>query len=142
MGAIFAWLFRGLLYLLSFLLSGLIKSVSWMGTNAVGSVVTFGIAMFFIIRAVVDWLKKMVMNFLPTPAQTFELDLSASFSDLFDGYFLAFLGDDPFSMVVRDLLYIFNFGSLIDGIVSIFIPFLLTVWSYKTVKSWLPTLAD
>lgn len=142
MGVLFAWLLRGLVYLLSFLFRGLITSVSWLGTSTIGSFLTFGVSLFVILHSAVNWIKQMVMKFLPTPATSFELDLAYTFSDLFDSYFLTLLGDDPFSMVVRDLLYVFNFGSLIDGIISIFLPFLLTVWSYKTVKSWLPTLSS
>ncbi len=142
MHLLFAWLFRGLIYLLCFFFRGIVTFFSFMTTSTIGSIITFGISFFFIVNALVDWVNDMVMSFLPTPAKDYDLSLAKTFSDLLDHYLFTLLDNSPWSMVVRDVLYIVNFGALIEGILEIFFPFLLSIWFYKTVKSWLPTLSS
>lgn len=142
MSFLFTWLFRGLVWLLSFFFHGGIVFLKWCTTSTIGTFLTFGVSLFVVLFSAVDWLERMIMRFMPVPADDFELDLSYVFGDLIDNYLLTRLGDDPISMVVRDLLYILNFGSFFESFLSYVVPFLLTIWVYKTVKSWLPTLGS
>lgn len=71
-------------------------------------------------------------------------DESYSFSTIFeaiDGLVMSAFGDDFLSMICKDVIYVFNFSSFIEGCVTLVVPLLLSCIIYKVVKSWIPTLS-
>lgn len=141
MAAVFLWLFRGLLYLLSFFFGGFIKFFMWSATSSIGFFITFGSSLFIVFLVCVNSLENIILKFFPIiPTDDYNFSFGASFADLLDYGILSLLGNDPFSSVLMDVLYIVSLGGLVNAFINYCLPFLLTCWSYKFIKSWLPTL--
>lgn len=141
MAAVFLWLFRGLLYLLSFFFSGIVKFFMWSATSSVGFFITFGSSLFIVFLVCINSLEDIILKFFPIiPTDDYSFSFGASFADLLDYGIITLLGNDPFSAVLRDVLYIVSLGGLVNSFINFCLPFLLTCWSYKFIKSWLPTL--
>lgn len=141
MAAVLIWLFRALLYLFSFFFRGMIQFLMWAATSSVGFFITFGSSLFIIFLVFINSLEDIILKFFPIiPTDDYSFSFGASFADLLDYGILSLLGDDPFSAVLMDVLYIVSLGGLVNSFINFCLPFLLTCWSYKFIKSWLPTL--
>lgn len=67
-----------------------------------------------------------------------------SYSDIFDSldYLLqSGLGDDFLSMILKDCIYVLNLSDLVESVLVIVVPLLLSCIVYKVVKSWIPTVS-
>lgn len=144
MGAIIGWLFRGLLYLLSFFFRGVISLFKFAGTSKLGMFLTFGLSLFTIFRTGFSFVERIVLRFFPNlPTDGYSFDLAGSFGDLLDASILSLIPSvSPFSVTAKNILYMVNLGELVNCFILNCLPTLLTIWAYKTIKSWLPTLSD
>lgn len=144
MGAVIAWLFRGLTYLLSWLFRGGISLIQWAGTSKLGMFLTFGVSLFSVFKYGFEFIERLILNFIPgLPTDGYNFDLSSSFGDMLDASILSLIpNSSPFVATLKNVLYIVSLGELVNCFINNCLSFLLTIWLYKTIKSWLPTLAD
>ena len=96
--------------------------------------------LFSIISSIISTVKGWLLE-LVTPIES-EYDFGSEISDVIDNAIMQWLPADSFvGSLSRDCLYVINLGSLISSILSIVFPVLLSVFTYRVIKSWIPTVS-
>lgn len=143
MHVLLAWLFRGLIYLFGYFFRGFLHFLHWTTTSTIGGMLMLGGAFFVIFTVFVNFFEDLIFKFFPIlPTDDYRFVFGSEMADIIDHGFMNLLGDDPFSAVFQNVLYIVSIGSVINSFIDFCLPFLLTCWTYKFIKSWLPTLSD
>lgn len=69
-------------------------------------------------------------------------NLSKSFADIINSCISSLIsGDSVFSHVAADIVDIVNLGTFISSVLVVVLPVLIAVFTYRVVKSWVPTVS-
>lgn len=104
----------------------------------------FVLSIFLPIMGLVDKVIETLTYWLNDTLEGVFTDSEYDFTSVFDAidYFIqSFLGDDFLSMILKDIVYIFNFSSFVEKVLTVIVPLLLSCVIYKVVKSWIPTVS-
>lgn len=140
---VFLWLGRLIISGLGLFFRGSISSLFWFFSSSLGGAIALSTSVFGAIIGLIAVIKSWIMSLVPLPIkEEASYSFGNSFGDYFDSQIVDKLGDDLMSSVFKDVLYIVQIGELINLIVTIFIPFLISIFLYKLIKSWIPTLSS
>lgn len=105
---------------------------------------SFVIALFFPLIGLFNSLTDLITFLLNDVLENIWSGSSYQFStcwDAIDAILQSFLGDSFLAMILKDVIYVFNFGAFIENCFEIVIPLLINCLVYKVIKSWIPTVS-
>lgn len=104
----------------------------------------FVLSIFVPLMSLFDKVCDTISSWLNDTLDAVFADSSYDFSSVFDAidfFIQSFLGDDFLSMILKDVIYFFNFAALVEKCLTVVVPLLLSCVIYKVVKSWIPTVS-
>lgn len=137
----FTWLVDKIIGFFSICFQGLSWVFSFIFNHAWALFVSIWTLIFSVFNSVIDTIKGWIFSIVPPLENLGDLEFGSSLGDVIDNAILANLGSDFLSNLGKDVFYMFSIGDFFVALSTIFIPTLLSVFLYRLVKSFIPTIA-
>lgn len=137
----FEWIVNKIINFLGLMLQG----ISWVITFLANHLWALFSFVFGVVcslwTALVDTVSGWINKLVDPVSISSDLNFGSSLSDTVDKVIISNLGNDALSTVCKDLIYGFNIGAFFTALIGIFIPVVLSIFIYRLVKSWIPTVS-
>lgn len=137
----FEWIVTKLINFFSVMLHGISWLFAFISNHTWALFVTIWATICGIFTSIINTIERWVDAIVTPVDVSGGLLFGNCLSDVIDAAILKNLGEDVISCCVKDLLYCLNFGSFFTSMVSIFLPVVISVFVYRLVKSWIPTVS-